>query len=250
MHVCGCKFILHPSSFIPAFCLLPGLLMPPFNFWIFALLVFIFMVSVGMFWAHIQRWTRNHWWFGLREWAGNHGYALHGERRASVPVPLAGLTLPPPVATVALARGRTVFLQINTPAQAITQAESGREGIGEPVTARPRQWNVLVREIEGNWPATALRPAIAETSLVDVFELASFPALLASDRLSVHGLDAKAARALAKSMVTALLPKDLGLILHGRRMVIDFSGRVFDSIELTRILALADQLAAHLPVKH
>lgn len=224
--------------------------MPPFDPWIFVLLIFIFMVSVGMFWMHVQRWTRNHWWFGLREWAGNNGYALHGERRASVPVPLAGLTLPPPVATVALARGRTVLLQMNTPAQISAAAPVSGEAVGEPVTAKPRRWNVLVREIEAEWPATALRSVGAETSLIDMFELASFPALLASDRLSVHGLDAKAARSLAKSTVTALLPKDLGLILHGRRMVIDFSGRVFDAIEISRMLALAEQLAAHLPVKH
>jgi hypothetical protein len=56
-----------------------------------------------------------------------------------------------------------------------------------------------------------------------------------------------AARAAVASMLIALLPHDLGLILHGRRLILDFSTRPFDGIELSRIVALVEQLAAHLP---
>jgi len=49
-------------------------------------------------------------------------------------------------------------------------------------------------------------------------------------------------------MLRSLLPPDVGLLLHGRHLVLDFSDRPFDAIEFGRMLALADQLAARLPV--
>ena len=45
-------------------------------------------------------------------------------------------------------------------------------------------------------------------------------------------------------MLMALLPHDLGLVLQGRRLILDFSTRPFDGIELSRIVALVEQLAA------
>jgi hypothetical protein len=123
-----------------------------------------------------------------------------------------------------------------------TPATVAHGGVG-----RPQRWNVLVREIDADWPATALRPASHERSLADLFALASFPALLSSDRFTIHGAESSAARAVVASMLMALLPQDLGLILHGRRLLVDFSTRPFDGIELSRIVALTEQLAAHLP---
>ncbi|HSI34983.1 MAG: hypothetical protein ACAI43_09800 [Phycisphaerae bacterium] len=212
-----------------------------FDPWILLLMLLVFGVSVGVFVAHVMRWTRNPWWFGLREWAARNEFAIHGERRAAVPVPLAGLTLPPPVARVLLEGRRTVVLQMGTPAPVADPS-----GGAPPV---PRLWNVLVREIDADWPATALRPVWSEQSLVDLFALTSFPALMASERFTEWGTDPSAARALAKSHVAALLPKDVGLVLHGRRLVLDFSGRAFDGIELSRAVGLAEQVVAHLPVR-
>ena len=62
-----------------------------------------------------------------------------------------------------------------------------------------------------------------------------------------YGTDSAAARVVTKSMLRSLLPPDIGLLLHGRHMVVDFSARPFDAIELSRVAALADQLATHLP---
>ena len=112
---------------------------------------------------------------------------------------------------------------------------------------RSQRWNVLVRQIEADWPSTALRPSAHERSLVDLFALASFPALLSSERFTVHGAESAAARAVVASMLMALLPQDLGLILHGRTLIVDFSTPPFDGIELSRIVSLSDQLATHLP---
>ena len=186
-----------------------------------------------MFWAHVQRWMHNRQWVALGDWANRNGFKLHRAKRAVVPEVLARLTLPQ--ALVALSSKETVLLQMDTPA-------AGGEEAGPP-----RRWNVLVREIESDWPATALRPAMHERSLVDLFGLASFPALLSSERYSIHGIDAPAARAVVSSVLMALLPHDLGLILHGRRLILDFSTRPFDGIELSRMVSLVEQLAGRLP---
>ena len=210
---------------------------PPFSIWVFVGLLAVLLASSAMFWAHVQRWTYNRHWVALGDWANRNGFKLHRAKRAWVPAPLAELTLPPPNALVSMVGRRTQLLQMDTPADA---ARGGGDG------PAPR-WNVLVCDVEEYWPATALRPAAHERSLVDLFQLASFPALMASDRFTVHGADAPAARAVVGSMLMALLPQDLGLVLIGRRLVLDFSTRPFDGIELSRIVSLTEQLVARLP---
>ena len=213
------------------------MLAPPFSLWTLLGLLLVLIASSAVFWVHVQRWTYNRNWVALGDWANRNAFRLYRAKRAWVPAPLAELTLPPPNALVSMVGKRTQLLQIDTPANV---ADGGAE-------AMPPRWNVLVRELEVDWPATALRPAAHERSLADLFRLASFPALMASDRFTIHGADAPAARAVAGSMLMALLPQDLGLVLIGRRLVLDFSTRPFDGIELSRIVSLAEQLVAHLP---
>ncbi len=209
--------------------------MPPtFSIWIFLGLVAVLGTSSLMFWLHARRWTHNRLWVALGDWANRNRFRLRRATKAIVPGPLGGLTLPPPRALVALVGADTVILQLDTPASS--------DG-----TKPPQRWNVLLRRIGSDWPPTALRPAMHERSLVDLFELASFPALLSSERYTIHGTDAPAARAVVGSMLMALLPHDLGLILHGRSLILDFSTRPFDGIELSRVVSLTDQLVAHLP---
>jgi hypothetical protein len=216
--------------------ILTGTMAPPFSIWIFLGLLAVLVASSAVFWIHVQRWTHNRNWVALGDWANRNGFNVHRAKAATAPEPLTGLTLPPPRALVALVGKRTTLVQIDTP------GDGAGGGAGEP-----RRWNVLVRQIEADWPATALRPAMQERSLADLFGLASFPALLSSERFAIHGADSSAARAVVGSMLIALLPHDLGLILHGRRLILDFSTRPFDGIELSRIVSLAEQLAAHLP---
>lgn len=207
---------------------------PPFSVWILLGLLMVVAASSLVFWIHVRRWTHNRLWIALRDWAGTAGMKLHRPPAASVPLPLAGLTLPPPVALISLVGKRMVLLQMDTPS-----SDGGPS----------RRWNVLVREMEANWPPTALRPSTHERSLVDLFGLAAFPALLSSERYTIHGVESSAARAVTTSKLMALLPRDLGLILHDRRLIVDFSTRPFDSIELSRITALAEQLIQNLPTK-
>lgn len=202
---------------------------------VFFVLVTVFVVSGGMFILHVRWWTYNQPLRALRDWAAANGFRLYRRGQATVPVPLAGLTLPPPRAHIAVVGRRAALVQLDTPA-------AGAGTIGQS-----QVWNVLVRDLEADWPATALRPSTHESSLVDLFGLGALPALLASERFTIFGVDPGAARVLTKSHILALLPKDVGLVLQGRRLVLDFSRRPFDGIELSRMLALAEQLLRHLP---
>jgi hypothetical protein len=47
--------------------------------------------------------------------------------------------------------------------------------------------------------------------------------------------------------VAALLPADIGLLLVEQNLVLDFSSRPFDPLEMQRIDALAEQIVLHLP---
>ncbi|HEX8911338.1 MAG TPA: hypothetical protein VF796_03185, partial [Humisphaera sp.] len=57
----------------------------------------------------------------------------------------------------------------------------------------------------------------------------------------------RVATTLATSSVRGLLPPDVGLLLVGRHLVLEFSDRPFDAIEFNRMIAVAGQVVAHLP---
>ena len=90
-------------------------------------------MSVAIFYAHIYRWTRNHRWFALREWAARNRYSLYSERKASVPIPLASLMIPPPIASIALAGPRCVLLEMQSAAPASQSV--GETAVGQTAAA-------------------------------------------------------------------------------------------------------------------
>jgi hypothetical protein len=159
------------------------------------------------------------------------------------------------VVRLQLSRGPTTLVQFEhgtapssgapIPIPAVTQTPTPAvptiAGAEQPVV-----WNVLVRQIGADWRPTGLRPVAATSSVLDLFSLSSFPTM-GTERFIAYGTDSAAARAVTKSMLRSLLPPDIGLLLHGRHLVLDFSARPFDAIELSRVAALADQVAAHLP---
>jgi hypothetical protein len=207
-----------------------------FSWWVLLGLASIFGASVGMFWYLCARWTTRRQWVVLRDWAGEHGFRMSGAGEGRVPVPLDGMERVKGENRVMLVGERVVVAQIQT---------DGTPGSRTP--HEPSVWNVLVWEVAGRWPATGLRPAANARSVLDLFSMSSFPSLAPPERFVVFGTDSSAARALADSHVRALLPADVGLVVIGGSMVLDFSVRPFDGIAIGRLRALAAQVGGHLP---
>jgi hypothetical protein len=200
-----------------------------FSFSVLLTLIAVLSASVIVFNWQVRRWTSNRGWRALLDWARATGFKLsHHDREP--PPPFTQLTSGR--MTTCLQSGPTKLLQLETLAGSAVQT--------------PR-WHVLVRELEYVWPVTALRPAQATSSVIDHFSLSSFPRMGEIERFMVFGTEATAARRLSKSEARALLPQDIGLLLHGRQLVLDFSSRPFDPIEFGRMTAVAEQLVTHLP---
>jgi len=68
-----------------------------------------------------------------------------------------------------------------------------------------------------------------------------------SERFTLYGEQATAARAVASSALRGLLPPDIGLVLLDHYLMLDFSARPFDPLELERLDDLAEQLTVNLP---
>jgi hypothetical protein len=73
--------------------------------------------------------------------------------------------------------------------------------------------------------------------------------LLTPDRFVACGIDARAAQHIARAPARGLLPPDIGLMLHGPYVTLDFSPRPFDAIEFDRMLVVMEQLVSHLPAQ-
>jgi len=214
---------------------------PGFSWGVLFTLLLLFGVSAAVFVWQVRRWTLQPGWRALLDWSRERGFKLSR--------PLAAAREPfdrfdgARVMTM-LESGETRAMQLEVPPAAATP-----QGAGAGAAAvEPSRWHVLVRQISSAWPATGLRPAHLPASLLDQFSLSSYPRMGETDRFIVFGTDSAAARILSKSHARALLPPDIGLLLHGRHLMLDFSTRPFDGIELGRMVALADQLVRHLPV--
>jgi hypothetical protein len=212
---------------------------PSFSPLILLTLLAVVAASTVTFWLLVRRATSHRQWVALSEWARNHRFRFDRTAPESLPPPLHVLQNTSALVRLSLTRESTTLLQL----EASSAAPTPTTGAGD----RRVLWNLLVREIPFDWPPTGLRPANATASVLDLFSLSSFPTLGATDRFVAFGTDSAAARVVSKSMLRSLLPPDIGLLLVGRQLVLDFSDRPFDAIEFGRMLALADQLAARVP---
>jgi hypothetical protein len=201
-----------------------------FSWTILFTLLLITGVSVVVFIWQVRRWTTHQGWRELLDWSRERAFKLsRPDLAAGEPFDrLEGARV-----VTSLVSGSTRILQILVP---------------RPGSPEPARWHVLVRQIGTRWPTTGLRPATAPGSLIDQFGLSTYPRMGEIERFVVVGSDSQAARTLSTSQGRALLPPDVGLLLHGHFLVLDFSTRPFDGIELGRMVALADQLVRHLPV--
>ena len=222
---------------------------PAFSPFVLLTLLAVLAASSVTLWLIVRRATSHRQWVALSEWARENGFRFSRAATGEPPGPFGQLKDPPPVVRLQLSRGPTTLVQFEHGVAAAAPAEAAPLITAVPTAApaqKPVVWNVLVREIPSSWPPTGLRPAGALSSALDLFSLSSYPTM-GTDRFIAFGTDSAAARALTKSMLRSLLPADVGLLLHGRHLVVDFSARPFDAIGLSRIVAMADQLVTHLP---
>ena len=206
---------------------------PPAPWDVLFVLLAVCALSVFMFFALVKRWTHSRAWVSISDWARSRGDRA-SVRDCPAPPPLDALKGTQLLSQVCVSDGKTSLMKL--------------EVLGEtPETGSPARWHVLDRHDATRWPPSALRPAGATSSLLDLFSLTSFPLMGETHRFVVFGTDSAPARRLSKSRARALLPPDVGLLLHGEHLILDFSARPFDEIELDRMIALAEQLVANLP---
>ena len=227
-----------------------------FSFLTLLVLMCVLGLSCLTFWLLVRRATSHRTWVALSDWGRNRGFRYHplrggGDRSGAPggepPAPFSSMPAARPSVRLWLQSKDVQLLQLqppDAPVPPIVPAGAATTGAAVPA---PPTWHALVRQVESAWPPTALRPAAREETLLDLFSLASYPSMIASERFVIFGTDSAAARSLAKSSLPALLPPDIGLLLHGQSLVLDFSSRPFDTIEFDRMLTLANHLTAHLP---
>ncbi|MDB5355350.1 MAG: hypothetical protein JWN24_1803 [Phycisphaerales bacterium] len=203
--------------------------------------------SAATFWLLIDRWTARRHWTALADWGREQGFRFRQCKEGQAPAPFDAVRPPAPQVQVCMADGQTTILHLKGPTP--SPVESADPPPHPPIAtpAGDCEWHVLVREIETAWPPTGLRPAAARNSVLDLFSLTSFPLLGSTERFIIYATDSIAATALSRSAARGLLPPDIGLLLHGKNLVLDFSSRPFDSIEFERMIVLANQLVNHMP---
>lgn len=194
--------------------------------------------SAATFWALVRRWESHRQWHALSEWASERKFRARSVDRHGLPPVLAALSDHSPVVRLYLADASSTLLQFQTSPRQSQVAGGIRGG--------PAVWNLLARRVATSWPPTGLRPTAAADSALDLFSLSGYPLLGTTERFTVFGTDSVAARALSESMARSLLPPDVGLLLRENELLLDFSERPFDQIELDRMLALASQVAEKL----
>lgn len=194
-------------------------------------------VSVTMYWVLVWRETSNRRWSAIAEWARASGYYSNPLAKLRPPAPLQKLGAGVRV-QICLVNPRSTFLDF-----VVESAPATLDG----QLPSHHHWHTLVWPVETEWPTLGLRPATANHSMLDLLTLQSHPHLQGSERFVVHAESRKVAAVIADSSLRGLLPPDVGLLLMGRHLLLDFSQRPFDEIEFNRMIAVAEQLAQHLP---
>jgi len=193
-------------------------------------LLAILIASGWVFHVLTLQWTTHRPMQAMKDWAGYRRFKYH---QTPVPLPpsLHGLQPLDPKIQTLLTRGPVMLIRLTTAAK--------------PASPRPA-WNLIIRETQRSQPPAGLRPATAARSFLDLFALSGFPSLLPNERFMIHAAESRDARQLAASNVRGLLPADIGFLVHGPFVTLDFSARPFDSIEFERVMTIMDQIiAAH-----
>ena len=199
-----------------------------FSFDILGALVLILAGSLTIFFVNVWRETTHRAQRRLAEWGERNGY-WPTDLGLGPPAPLDRLPGVPLELKISFRRRNTRLVHCRS-------APTPTHDVAE-------HWNLAIRRVTTPSPAVGLRSAEESRSIVDLFGLGVAPHQPASSRFTIVGDDVVATRALADGSTQSLLPGDLSLLRVDDYLVIDFSDRPFDELELGRMLALLDQLA-------
>jgi hypothetical protein len=201
------------------------------NVRVLATLILMLLASGAVFSVLVRRWTTQRRRVSLEDWA----------RAAKLKFTEGPAELLPEVLERLKPTAESVMLLDSKNLQIVRVASAAAAAPGQHVP--PPVWKLLVIAVRNPWSAAGMRPEAAKQSLLDLFSLGSFPSLGGTERFVVYAVDSDAANALPQSSIRSLLPSDLGLLLLGQTMIIDFSSRSFDELEFSRLIPLAKQLA-------
>jgi hypothetical protein len=223
------SFIGHSGLVIGAFSWTAS--QPPILSWlVFLTLLLICGSSTAVFFLLVRRWTSQRAWATLADWARHRQIQFRPTEPEQLPPVLQPL------------RAAQVDIELHLSDETVSAFRL--KTAPNQNSAAPNMWHVLVRRRPSRHSApAALRPAEAARSLFDLFGLSQFPSLTLGHRFTLLATNSSAARALADSASRTLLPADIGLLLSEDWIVLDFSTRPFDAIELDRMIALAQQLS-------
>lgn len=198
--------------------------------WHLLLLLGVIVVASSIIFAlNIYRETRHRARRRLDDWAERHRFHWMN-LEFGVPRPLDRLTHVSMRLVMGFYNRNTNLLHIRTPAPTPDEF--------------PGHWNLAIRQVPNLSPPVGLRPRDAKRSFLDFFNLEHAPSVAKNERFILIGDDLLASRRLSDGSGRALLPADLSLLRIDDYLVIDFSSRPFDEIELGRMIALLDQLAS------
>jgi hypothetical protein len=194
---------------------------PTFSLAILLTLLVMLGASVLTFALLVRRWTTQRQWISLAEWARQRSMRFRPVTDQPLPAALAApLEQHAPRLALHLGDERITVMQLQT-------QDAGN------APDHSRRWNLLLRKVPHRRTHIAgLRPAHAAASLMDLLGLEPYPSLAMGHRFIVLSSSSLAARALANSAAHTLLPADLGLLVCDEHILIDFSSRPFDPIEL------------------
>lgn len=199
-----------------------------FDWAILALLALIVVASSVIFALSILRETRHRARRRLDDWGERQRFAWMNVE-FGVPKPLDRLSELSMRLVMGLFNRNTQLIHVRTPPASADDAAG--------------HWNLAIRHVARHSPPVGLRPRDAKQSFLDFFKLEHAPSLARNERFTLVGDDLLASRKLSDGSGRALLPADLSLLRVDEFLIIDFSSRPFDEIELGRMVDLLDQLA-------
>jgi hypothetical protein len=203
---------------------------------VLAVLAVMLAGSLAIFSLLARHVAKKHRLSVLRHWARKHGARLlEAPSRDPAPPPLKMLSPYHPRNKLTVAAANWAIVELTT--------DSPPEAKGNI----PR-WRLLAMQSDkmDQCPPTGLRPVRHVVSFIDLFGLSSFPSLNAPEGFVLFGSEPPFAAAFASALAEVpagnLLPRDIGVLVCGQSLWLDFSGRSMEATELDRILELAGQL--------